>query len=246
VKGKLFVFDTAEEVAGAGAAKTFTYLDAALQGGGTASLALAGGKTPRNVYEDLATHDISRNIQWSRVHVFWADERCVPATRPESHFRMVQEAFLKRVPLPPQNIHRMAGDHPPAAAAQEYEQDLRKFFDVANRNVPRFTVILLGLGTDGHVASLYPGSRGFHETNKLVMAEEMPGGLAGSCLSMTLPVINNAGAVLVFVTGKEKAPIVREILAGQMPNLPGQMLDPTSGDLCWFVDKEAASLLPPS
>lgn len=242
MRGNLFVFETIDELAEAGAVKIFTYLDESLRLHGSAFVALGGGKTHRKVYESIAAAEFAAGLDWGRVHFFWGDERCVPPTRPESTYRMAYEALLSRLPVPPENIHRVPGERPPAEAAKLYEADLVKTFGLKNHRFPRFTMVLLGLGVDGQVASIAPGSRSFHEGKRMVMAEEIRA-LRGSCLTMTLPVINNARAVLFFVAGREKAAMVREIVDGQLPSLPGHMVRPVDGDLHWFLDREAAAEL---
>jgi 6-phosphogluconolactonase len=242
VRGNLFVFDSLDELAEAGAVKIFTYLDEEVGSFGKAALVLSGGRTPRRVYEFLASGDIGSRIDWRRVQFFFGDERCVPPSRPGSIYRMVQEVLFSKLPVPPENIHRMPGEKPPLEGAQLYQQEIGKAFGLKGTGQPRWTLVLLGLGSGGEIASILPGSRAFHEKHKLVVAEEIPA-LQGSCLTLTIPAINSARAVICLVTGREKARILREVLEGPLPNLPAHFIGPATGDLSWFVDREAAQEL---
>ncbi len=242
MRGNVFVFDTLDELAEAGAVKMFTYLDEGVGSFGKASLVLPGGKTPRRVFESLVSHDIVSRVDWRKVHLYWGDERCIPPTRPGSNYRMAQEVLLSRLPVPPGNIHRMPGEKPPLEGAALYEQEIVKTMDLKRNEMPRWSLVLLGLGTGGEVASILPGSRAFHEKKRLVVVEEVPA-LQSTCLTLTLPAINSARAVMCLVTGREKARILREVLEGPLPNLPAHFVSPGSGDLSWFVDREAAQEL---
>lgn len=155
---------------------------------------------------------------------------------------MAQETLFSRIPVPPENIHRMPGEKPPAEGALLYQQEIMKAFKLKGNEKPRWSLVLLGLGPSGEVASIAPGSRAFHETQKLVVAEEVAA-LQATCLTLTIPAINHARSVLCVVTGKEKARILREILEGPLPNLPAHFVAPATGDLSWLVDREAAQEL---
>jgi 6-phosphogluconolactonase len=242
VRGNLFVFDTLDELAEAGAVKMFTYLDEAVGSFGKANLVLSGGRTPRRVFEFLASDDIVSRVDWRKVHLYWGDERCIPPTRPGSNYRMAQEVLLRRLPLPPGNIHRMPGEKPPTEGAALYEQEIVKTLGLKKNEMPRWSLVMIGLGANGEVASIVPGSRAFHEKKRLVVVEEVPT-LQSTCLTLTLPAINSARAVMCLVTGREKARVLREVLEGSLPNLPAHFVSPGSGDLSWFVDREAAQEL---
>ncbi len=210
------------------------------------TVALAGGETPRPVYELLASHPTFRQIfPWKSTHFFWSDERCVPPDDPQSNFRMVQQSLLAPMAVPPANIHRMAGEIvPPAAAAEKYEQELRAFFRVAERNHPRLDLIVLGLGADGHTASLLPNSPALNEQSKSVMA--VPGFQGGpQRITLTLPVINHAAVVVFLVNGEGKADAVRRVLraTADAAPLPAQLVHPGKGRLIWILDRAAAKLL---
>jgi 6-phosphogluconolactonase len=197
---------------------------------------LAGGATPRAAYALLAEPGAA--VAWDRVEVFFGDERCVPPDHPDSNYRMAAEALLSRVPLAAGKVHRIRGEDDPAEAAAAYEAELRA---LARGEVPRLDLVLLGMGPDGHVASLFPGSQALGERRRLAVAVERP---AGRGVTLTLPVLNAARAVAFLVAGVEKAERIREILTGEAdPLVPARLVRPT-GDLLWLLDEAAASRLP--
>lgn len=207
------------------------------------SVALSGGSTPRVLYELLAdpNEPFRDQIAWDKTHFFFSDERHVPPDHPDSNYRMVNEAMFSRVPVPPENIHRIPAENPNAKdAAKAYETDLRKFFGEA---IPAFDLLLLGLGEDGHTASIFPGSEILHETQRLVAAPWVEKFNAYR-LTMTLPVLNNGKSVVFLVTGASKAEILREVIkTDKKPDLyPAQAISPTNGAVSWFIDKAAARL----
>ena len=202
---------------------------------GRFAVALAGGTTPRAAYALLATPAWAGLVDWARVHVFWGDERCVPPDHPESNYRLAHEALLAHVPLPPANVHRVRGEQEPEAAAADYEHTLRHFFGPGSE--PRFDLVLLGLGRDGHIASLFPGTAALAETARLVVAvaaayEERPTWR----ISLTLPALNAAHEVVFLVSGAEKAAIVRTALGNAEARLPAQLVRPASGRVTWLLD----------
>jgi 6-phosphogluconolactonase len=178
------------------------------------------------------------------MHIFFGDERPVPPTHDESNFRMVKETLLAKGRIPAANIHRIRGEIDPAQAAEEYEVELRTFFDIGPTRVPRFDLIILGLGPDGHTASLFPGTAAMKETTRLVVANPVPK-LNAQRITLTLPVLNAAAQVMFVVSGKEKAEVVRKAVRGddQGGLLPAQAVQPPSGRLLWLLDQEAASQL---
>jgi 6-phosphogluconolactonase len=207
------------------------------------SVVLSGGSTPRVLYELLVdpTEPFRDQIAWDETHFFFSDERHVPPDHPESNYRMVNEAMFSRVPLPEQNVHRIPAENPIAdAGATAYEDDLRRFFGEA---IPAFDVILLGLGEDGHTASLFPHSPALNETERLVVAPYVDK-LNAHRITLTLPVLNNGRSVMFLVTGASKATVFREVISSnKQTNLyPAQAISPTNGAVSWFVDKAAARL----
>jgi 6-phosphogluconolactonase len=211
---------------------------------GRFSVALSGGSTPRTLYRLLAGPPFRKAIDWPRVHLFWGDERFVPADHPDSNYRLARESFIEQVPIPPQNVHPIptgAGD--PEAAAAEYEETLRRFF-APGGGYPRFDLAFLGLGAEGHTASLFPESPALSETRRLVAATYVQK-LNAWRLSLTPPVLRSARHVIFLVSGPDKTAILREVLEGPYDprRLPAQLVRPEEGDLTWLVDKAAASLL---
>jgi 6-phosphogluconolactonase len=200
---------------------------------------LAGGGTPRAAYARLAAARDA--VPWDKVHVFFGDERCVPPDHPDSNYRMAHQALLSRVPLAAANVHRIRGEDDPAAAAAACEAELRAAAGAGPGAVPRLDLALLGMGPDGHVASLFPGSAALRERARLAVAVPRP---SGRGVTLTLPVLNAARAVLLLVAGAEKAERVREVLAGEGdPELPARLVRP-SGELLWLLDEAAAARLP--
>lgn len=215
---------------------------------GSFSVALSGGSTPAAVYALLAdpSREFSGQVPWDRVHVFWGDERHVPPDHLDSNYRAAREALLSRVPIPRRQIHPIHSELPDARdAAEDYSRELRTFFRFAAGQAPRFDLIFLGLGADGHTASLFPGGSAVRERRRLVVAEK-PLNKDGWRITLTLPVINAAARVVFLVSGQNKAEALRKVLTGTLrPDiLPAQGVRPESEDaLRWLVDQEAASRL---
>lgn len=214
---------------------------------GRFAAALSGGSTPRRVYALLGNEaaPFRREIPWERVHLFWGDERPVPPTDPESNYRMVRETLLSKVALPEGNVHRIAAELGPDVAAAAYEEELRRFFELAAGEVPRFDLAFLGMGADGHTASLFPGSPALAVEDRLVVAARAPR-LDSHRITLTLLVFNAAAAVIFLVCGAEKARTLAAVLDPASPPdaFPCQRIRPRDGDLIWLVDRPAAAALP--
>ena len=205
-------------------------------------MALSGGATPRRTYELLAAPPLQDQAPWDRVHVFWGDERCVPLNDPRSNARMAQAAWLDHVPIPGDQIHPLDCARDPAAAARQYEAQLREFFA---GQPPRLDLVLLGLGDDGHTASLFPGTPVLEERERWAAAVYV----AAADLyrvTLTAPLINQAAMVAFLVAGKSKAGVLQEVLHGPRDpaRLPAQLIQPQTGELLWLVDLAAAARLP--
>jgi 6-phosphogluconolactonase len=216
---------------------------AAIEARGRLTLVLAGGSTPRALYEALASRPYSEQIIWTKVHVFWGDERCVPPDHHDSNYRMVEETLLQYVTIPANHIHRIKGElDPERAVAQQLAEWVRIFGDV-NRP-PRFDLILLGLGDDGHTASLFPGTNAVREQQQWLVAHYIEK-LGAWRITMTPAVINAATHVAFMVTGEKKAAMLKNTLTGpyQPEVWPAQIVRPNDGELVWFVDAAAAALL---
>jgi 6-phosphogluconolactonase len=203
------------------------------------TLALAGGGTPAPLYRLLAARPWRDEVSWSQVHLFWGDERCVPPEHPDSNYGAAQRDLLAHVPVPPAQIHRMAGEGEPAAGAAAYAATLADCF---GETPPRFDLILLGLGQDGHIASLFPGAPALELTEQTVAATVSPAGQAR--LTLTFTTLNAARCIVILVAGAAKSEIVGRVLGdvGE-PRLPAQRLAPADGELIWLLDRPAAARL---
>jgi 6-phosphogluconolactonase len=208
---------------------------------GKFTIALSGGSTPKVIYALLATPEYAKQIEWSKVHLFWGDERCVPPDSLDSNYHMTRVAMLAILPIPPENIHRMQGEIEPAQAAQDYEVILRKYFSEAN---PSFDLVLLGMGDDGHTASLFPGTAAVHEQKRWAV-ENFVEKINMWRITLTPPVINAAKVVAFVVGGESKAERLKSVLEGayKPDNQPSQIIQPTGGKLLWLLDEPAAKLL---
>jgi 6-phosphogluconolactonase len=226
------------------------HAQAAVRAKGSFAVALSGGSTPKRLYGLLASEGepYRARVPWGSTHLFFGDERHVPPDHAESNYRMVREALLTRAPVPPENVHRVVAENPDAgAAAAEYERELCDFFHMREGREPRFDLILLGLGEDGHTASLFPGTAALAEAGRLFVANWVEK-LGAYRLTMTLPLINRARAVVFLVSGGEKAEVLRAVLdteAGERdrPPYPAKLVRPTRGELLWLADEAAARLL---
>ena len=200
---------------------------------------MAGGRTPKRVYELLATEPFAQSVDWSRVYVFFGDERCVPPDDADSNYAMAHRALLSKVPIPPGNVYKIAGVGDPAENAREYETGMRTFFGTSTQ--PRFDLVLLGMGEDGHTASLFPESSVLEKMSRLVVATKSP---QGQCrITLTLGALNNAASLIFLVTGEEKAATLSKVLQRQSSSrrLPATLVKPIDGTLEWYIDRKASS-----
>lgn len=203
------------------------------------TVALSGGSTPKSLYSLLATKDLA----WDQTYFFFGDERHVSPTDPESNYKMANEALLSKVPIPQQNIFRVPAENPdPDAAALAYEKAIRDFFKLKPGEFPRFDLVLLGTGPDGHTASLFPGSKALEEKNHIFVANWVDK-FKTHRLTFTYPVLNNAANVIFMATGTEKAPVIKDILENPASTLPAARVRPTDGRVLWLLDRTAASQL---
>lgn len=202
------------------------------------SIALAGGSTPEALYKLLASAEFKNRLDWSKTLVFFGDERCVSPGSAESNYRMANEALLARVPIPPENVFRLRGEIEPEKSAAEYEANIKNTLG----NDARFDLILLGMGDDGHTASLFPNSEALRETEKLVAANWVEK-LNAHRLTLTFRALNRAKNVLFLVAGAKKAETVKKVFSGETIDLPAGLIKPEDGKCVWFLDKNAASLL---
>lgn len=239
-------FSDPVELASAAANHLASIIGAAVRRRGLASVALSGGSTPQTTYLQLTAALLADSIEWDRLHVFWGDERCVPPDHPESNYRMANETLLSQVPLPPQNIHRIRGEEEPHKAAAKYEKVLRGFFGDADAH---FDLVLLGLGEDGHTASLFPSSEAVLREvqglqNRWVIADYVDKLAVWRVTLSTIP-INTAANIIFLVAGSDKANMLKRVMYGPYipEELPAQLIRPKKGRLIWMVDKSAARLI---
>ena len=215
---------------------------------GLFSIALAGGSTPKRLYALLASEQDNSwraRFPWKETHFFWGDERHVPPDHADSNYRMAFETMLSKVPVSPSQVHRIEGENPDTGrAALAYEEDLLSYFRIGGGALPRFDLALLGLGPDGHTASLFPGTEAVDEMSRLAVAVWVPK-FQSWRITLTAPLLNHAANVLFLVSGKDKAEALRAVLQGefQPPRYPAQLIRPEQGNLIWLADGSAASLL---
>lgn len=206
--------------------------------------ALAGGSTPAALYRLLASEPYLGRVDWSRVSFYWGDERCVPSDHPDSNYRMARHALLDRVAAPAENVHRIPGELPPALAAERYEAELEAAFGTRTGQAPpELDLILLGMGADGHTASLFPGSPALAETRRWVVANAVEA-LGVTRLTLTLPVINAAAHAIFLVAGADKAERLEQVLSGRSTApLPAELVRPRGADPEWLLDADAGTRL---
>jgi 6-phosphogluconolactonase len=217
---------------------------AAIDARGAFSIALSGGSTPRDLHRQLASPPLVNQVDWQHVHVFFGDERCVPPHDAQSNYHMAEDTLLGRVPIPAAQVHRMRGELPPEQAASDYETELKAFF---KNDPPRIDVILLGMGDNGHTASLFPGLSAVHQQQRWVVAEDVKE--VGMWRITLTPVVLNLGREVVFlVAGEGKANMLHRVLEGPYTpaELPAQIVRPSPGEVIWLVDAAAAAKLSPA
>jgi len=243
--GSVRIFEDADALA-RGAAELFLrravdQVDAS----GSFCIALSGGSTPQHLFGLLAAEPYRSQMPWAHIHFFWGDERTVPPEHRDSNFGAANELLLSRVPVPAENVHRMAAERsPPERAAAEYDATLRRFFKLSEKEWPRFDLVFLGLGADGHTASLFPDTAALTETHRLAVANYVEK-LAAYRLTLTCPVFNHAACILFLVSGVEKAETLAEVLAAEVDGAryPAQLIRPADGQLLWYVDRAAGQAL---
>jgi 6-phosphogluconolactonase len=236
------ILDTAADLFQAAAAEFSALANEAVRRSGRFCVALSGGSTPKGLFSLLAGI-AGASIPWDKMYFFWSDERHVPPGNAESNYRMANEAMLSKIPARPENIFRIHSEEKDAkAAAAAYDQTLRTFFRLTPGEFPRFDLILLGLGPEGHVASLFPDSLAMGEKTRLVVANWVEK-FKTDRITFTLPAINHAACVTFLVSGGEKAEILRDVLENPTLDLPAQRVHPVDGKLIWLADRAAAAAL---
>ncbi len=241
MKPNIHVSESRGELEQAAAAEFLQIVSDVLSRRALCHIALAGGGTPQRVYQLVGSGSQKKKINWERVHLFFGDERMVPPTDAESNYRMVYAELISHVPIPAENVHRMRGEVPAADAAAMYEEELTAIFQAKCNS---FDLILLGLGKDGHTASLFPGTDAVEEKRHSVRAVHVPS-FGTWRTTLTFPIINKAREVIFLVSGKSKASIVHRLMNSDGPavDLPASMIRPENGNLRWMLDSDAAELI---
>jgi 6-phosphogluconolactonase len=240
------LFSTCAEIARYATREVARISAEAVSARGVFSIALAGGSTPKMLYALLAEHPTLRNsLPWDKMQVFFGDERHVGPGHADSNFQMATDAMLSKVALQPQQIHRIKGEYAEAAqAAAEYEEEIRRQFSLRSGEFPRFDLLLLGMGNEGHTLSLFPGTKVLHETQRIV-SRNWVGKLYTERITLTAPTANAAANIIFMVTGSDKACALKAVLEGphEPDQLPAQMIQPSNGSLSWLIDAAAGSML---
>lgn len=240
------ILPDANTIAETAAAEFLEAAQKAVQAKGTFSVALAGGSTPKVLYGLLATNPLLQaKVPWKQIQFFFGDERCVPPDHADSNFRMASEAMFSKAPIEAQQVHRIHGENSNVReAAEDYEKDLRAAFQLKPGELPRFDLVLLGMGPEGHTASLFPGTKALKEERRLVF-ENWVGKLYTERITLTPPVLNNSARVMFLAHGAEKAPALKAVLEGpyEPDQLPAQIVHPENGSVLWLLDPTAASML---
>jgi 6-phosphogluconolactonase len=236
------IFPTATDLFHASAEEFIRVARSAIGAQGRFTVPLAGGSTPKALYSLLATE--YANFVWNRVFIFFGDERHVPPDHPDSNYRMVNESLLSKISIPAENVFRVHAENPDAsAAASDYENQIRRFFALKPGEFPRFDLILLGMGPDGHTASLFPGSSALDEQKRIVVANWVEK-FKTHRITFTFPVLNRAAEIMFLASGADKAEMLHEVLEAEgTATLPSQRVQPSDGKLLWMLDEAAAAKL---
>lgn len=245
---KTHIYPNPQALARAAAESFVQSFEQSIQDHGFFSVALSGGSTPQALYQILAGEPYQTMVDWARVHFFWGDERCVPPNHPDSNFLKANQALLIPVGVPSENVHRIPAELTPEVAASTYEETLLKFFsglqNESERYDPRFDLVLLGMGDDGHTASLFPGTPAIHEIKRWTAAQYIDK-LAAWRITLTPALLNRAKKVIFLVAGASKSDALQHVIYGayQPDRYPAQIIRPDRGELLWLIDETAASLL---
>jgi 6-phosphogluconolactonase len=249
VKVTYQVWPTAAEMALASARKFAEIVERAVTTRGVARVAISGGSTPQATFKLLAdpSGPFATSVPWGKLQLFWVDERCVGPDDPESNYGVALELLLSKVPIPAENVFRMEGELDPEVAASRYESTLRNVLKLEGAETPAFDLVTLGMGPDGHTASLFPNTEGLNELGRLVIANHVPQKDVWR-ISLTWPVINHAAEVVFEVEGPGKTDVLAEVLIGPRDpeRLPSQLIRPANGKLLFLLDEAAAAKLPPA
>ncbi|MHC4268520.1 MAG: 6-phosphogluconolactonase [Planctomycetota bacterium] len=241
MKKNIHIYPNKEKLVAATTERVVGSIEKVIKENGLCNMALAGGNTPGGVYSMLAANPYQDRLDWSRLHLFWGDERMVSPEHQDSNFRMVRETLLDHVAIPDDNVHRIHGEIAPEQAAEEYASLLNDHFKT---NLPGFDIILLGLGEDGHTASLFPETDAVEECEQHAVAVFVPR-FDSWRVTLTLPVLNAAREIYFLVSGRSKSDIMQRIMSIKQPSkeFPATMVDPVNGELHWMLDSDAMILI---
>lgn len=238
------VLDSASSVAEAGALHFIRICNSSVKANGKFSVVLSGGSTPKGMLSLLATEEYKKQVPWDKCHFFWGDERSVPPTHGDSNYKMATDALLSHIPAVPSHIHRMEAEKADInQAAQEYQDKIANYFNIPNSgSPPQFDLLYLGMGPDGHTASLFPETSALAEKNRWVVSNFVPK-FNTNRMTFTFPIINQAKNVIFLVAGKDKVPALKEVLQGKpaIETYPSQGINPANGSLLWLIDVDASS-----
>jgi 6-phosphogluconolactonase len=239
------IFDDPQKLFQGAAEEFASQATAAVRSRGRFTVALSGGSTPKSLYSLLA---MNRSLPWDKIYFFFGDERHVPPDNSESNYRMVRESLLSKIPTPDANVFPIPAENPDASeAAKAYEQTLKQFFNTPANGFPRFDLVLLGMGPDGHTASLFPGTSALQEKFRWVVSNWVEK-FKTDRITLTLPVLDNAAVVMFLVSGQDKAQSLKEVLEGNQSGeiYPSKLIQPVDGELIWMVDRAAGAQLAPA
>ena len=241
------VYDTPQRLAQAAAEVFAKYAADGVAARGVARIAISGGSTPKRMFALLAEEPFRSQIDWGKLRLYWVDERCVPPDHADSNYRMTREQLLSKVPLAEENVFRMEGELDPEDAASRYEATLRNTFRLEGAEAPAFDLVLLGMGDDGHTASIFPNTSAIDAMGTLVAANHVPQKDSWR-ITLTWPVINHGRRVVFLIEGGAKAEVLHEVLLGgyDPDRLPAQLIRPENGQIGLLLDAEAAKRLPKS
>jgi 6-phosphogluconolactonase len=240
----IFIFENLQALSRAAAEKFVLIGRKAIEQNNRFTIALSGGSTPKLLFQTLASDEFRSQLDWTKTFFFFGDERIVPFDSTESNYRMARENLFEPLQIKPENVRRWQTEFAPEAAAEDYENQLKDFFALKNDAIPRFDLILLGMGADGHTASLFPETLALSETEKLAIANWVEK-LDSFRLTFTFPLINKAENILFLIGGAEKAETVKIVLKGEFEphKFPAQAVEPDNGNLFYFLDKDAAKAI---
>jgi len=237
---ELFIFKTTEELIDFGIGKLVNICTKTIQSQDRCVIALSGGKTPLFFFQKLSR--INDNLLWNKIHIFLVDERLVPYDNPESNYHMIKKHLLDVVDIPKENIYSMSIEEKADISARKFEKQIQRFFSLQEGQMPQFDLIMLGIGKDGHTASLFPNNTALLEEKHLAISVRADH-LRHQRITLTLPVINNAKNVIFVVTGKNKAEVIKEVIEKAESKLPAAMVNPKEGKKYFLLDSDAGSLL---